>query len=236
MRQTLLRLALLAIALLLIFGVYRLLTIDALDAGEFFDADAMPLILIDPAAAGDASEELASVARAGGSGVPAIYLPVVLNASGELVEANKDAAQAGSLVSLLADLPDVRFVVDLREPTLQSLAALLHTVDSQQARGRVLAIVDDQQLVDTLRSKAPDLATAMTSAEASSFLLTSRLRLTPFYRPSAPALLLPADQFSRHLARAAHSRGIAVIVLAANDRAAIGEMFDQGAAGVFVAP
>ncbi|MEZ4769075.1 MAG: hypothetical protein R2844_11715 [Caldilineales bacterium] len=48
MRQGIVRFILLVIVLLLIFGVYRLLTIEPIDAGAFFDPDAGPLVLVEP--------------------------------------------------------------------------------------------------------------------------------------------------------------------------------------------
>lgn len=231
MRQGLVRLILLVIVLLVIFGVYRLLTVEPIDAGVFFDPASTPLVFLNlGAATGDAAATLAEVDRVQWSGAAGFFAPVSLDADGHLTVASPD--QPVSLPALLEAYPDVRFVVQLTEPSLQSLAALLQAVDSQDARGRVLAVVDDQQLVDTLRGQAPDLATAMTTAETDSFLLTSRLRLTPFYRPVAPALLLPADQFSPRIADAAHSSGVAVLVISSADGGEVQPLIDQGADSV----
>ena len=231
MRQGLVRLILLVIVLLVIFGVYRLLTVEPIDGGVFFDPASKPLVFLDPGATPDAAAEaLAAFHELPGSGVAGFYAPVSLAADGQLTVVSR--GDTASLAALLEAFPDVRFVVQLTEPNLQSLAALLQAVDSQDARGRVLAVVDDQQLVDTLRAQAPDLATAMTDAEADSFLLTSRLRLTPFYRPVAPALLLPAEQFSRRIADAAHSSGVSVFVVSSGDSAAQRRLIDQGADGI----
>lgn len=237
MRQGLVRLTLLFIVLLLIFGVYRLLTIEPIAAGAFFDPAAGPLVLLDPAMFGENGQEaLAALGQTPRAGAVGVFASVILDQAGQLVAADPDAADASAvnLTALLAEHPDNRFIVELREPDLQSLAALLHAVDSQGARARVLAVVDDQQLVDVLRGQAPDLATAMTTAETSSFLLTSRLRLTPFYRPGAPALLLPAAEFSQRLRNAAHSRGIALFVESPNDRSVVKDLIDQGVDGVVV--
>ena len=235
MRQGLVRLILLVIVLLVIFGVYRLLTVEPIDGGVFFDPASKPLVFLDPGATPDAAAEaLAAFHDSPGSGVAGFAAPVSLAADGQLavVSQGDTASQPADLAALLEAFPDVRFVVQLTEPNLQSLAALLQAVDSQDARGRVLAVVDDQQLVDTLRAQAPDLATAMTDTEADSFLLTSRLRLTPFYRPVAPALLLPAEQFSRRIADAAHSSGVSVFVVSSGDSAAQRRLIDQGADGI----
>ena len=237
MRQGLVRLTLLVLVLLLIFGVYRLLTIEPIDAGTFFDAAGAPLVLLDPGMFGENGQEtLAALDQTQGTDEVGLFVPVNLDEAGQLLVADPGAANASAvtLTALLAEHPDARFVVELRKPDLQSLAALLHAVDSQGARDRVLAVVDDQQLVDVLRGQAPDLATAMTTAEVSSFLLTSRLRLTPFYRPGAPALLLPAAQFSGRLRDAAHSRGIALFVQSPNDRSVVKDLIDQGVDGVVV--
>ena len=231
MRQGLVRLILLVIVLLVIFGVYRLLTVEPIDGGVFFDPASKPLVFLDPGATPDAAAEaLAAFHDSPGSGVAGFAAPVSLAADGQLAVVSQ--GDTASLAALLEEFPDVRFVVQLTEPNLQSLAALLQAVDSQDARGRVLAVVDDQQLVDTLRAQAPDLATAMTDTEADSFLLTSRLRLTPFYRPVAPALLLPAEQFSRRIADAAHSSGVSVFVVSSGDSAAQLRLIDQGADGI----
>ena len=231
MRQGLVRLILLVIVLLVIFGVYRLLTVEPIEAGVFFDPASKPLVFLNPGATtDDAASTLAAFHELPGSGVAGFAAPVSLAADGQLAVVSQ--GDTASLAALLEEFPDVRFVVQLTEPNLQSLAALLQAVDSQDARGRVLAVVDDQQLVDTLRAQAPDLATAMTDTEADSFLLTSRLRLTPFYRPVAPALLLPAEQFSRRIADAAHSSGVSVFVVSSGDSAAQRRLIDQGADGI----
>ncbi|MCB0246761.1 MAG: hypothetical protein KDI07_21445 [Anaerolineae bacterium] len=235
MRQGLVRLILLVIVLLVIFGVYRLLTVEPIEAGVFFDPASKPLVFLNPGATtDDAAATLAAFAGTQRTGAAGFFAPVSLNSDGQLtfVSDGEGASQAVNLPALLEAFPDVRFVVELTEPSLQSLAALLQAVDSQNARDRVLAVVDDQQLVDTLRGQAPDLATAMTAAETDSFLLTSRLRLTPFYRPVAPALLLPADQFSQPIATAAHSSGVSVFVVSPGDSAAVQRLIDQGADGV----
>lgn len=235
MRQGLVRLILLVIVLLVIFGVYRLLTVEPIDAGVFFDPAGEPLVFLDPGPSTDDAAETLAVFN-GVQGVGGFYALVSLAADGQLTVASEgdNAGQVVSLSALLTAFPDVRFVVQLTEPNLQSLAALLHAVDSQDARDQVLAVVDDQHLVDTLRGQAPGLATAMTAAETEAFLMTSRLRLTPFYRPVAPALLLPAGEFSQRIATAAHSRGIAVLVTSPDETSTVQRWIDQGADGVVV--
>ncbi|MEZ4769076.1 MAG: hypothetical protein R2844_11720 [Caldilineales bacterium] len=114
------------------------------------------------------------------------------------------------------------------------MAALLHTADSHDARGRLLALVDDQQLVETLRQQAPDLATAMTSGETATFLALRRVGLAPFYRPVAPGLLLPADQFTPRVARAAQSGGMATLVVVPPGSGDASSWLAQGADGVIV--
>ena len=103
------------------------------------------------------------------------------------------------------------------------------------SRTRLLAIVDEQQLANTLRSQAPDLATANTSAEAAAFLTTQRLRMTPFYRPAAPGLILDGDRLSRRLSGSAHSRGIRVLAVA-NDQSTetMRAWLDAGADGIIL--
>ncbi len=113
-----------------------------------------------------------------------------------------------SLQEILSLFPEELIVVKVEEPGFASLAALLQAADATGSRTRLLAIVDEQQLANTLRSQASDLATANTSAEAAAFLATQRLRMTPFYRPAAPGLILDGDQVSRRLSNSAHSRGI----------------------------
>lgn len=127
-----------------------------------------------------------------------------------------------TLDEVLQAFPNLRIIADLQEPTLPSVAALLQTTDLREARQRVLAVVDDQQLAGTLRQQAPDLATALTESEAAAFLTTVRLQLSPFYRPAAPALLLAADEVTDRLVRAAHSRGVSVAAITAEGQIADG--------------
>ena len=77
--------------------------------------------------------------------------------------------------------------------------------------------------------------TAMSSAETDSFLVTSRLRLTPFYRPAAPGLLLAPEEFSERIAAAAHSRGISLLVMAQDGADSVQRWIEQGADGVVLA-
>lgn len=278
MRQGLVRLILLVIVLLVIFGVYRLLTIDPIDGGPFFDPAARPLVLVEPAGSDDAAPfTLAAFEHVAAGDVSGFYLPVYLTLDGDLVAAPSDdlaqisngqgklseltldevqALDAGylydpggdgafplrgrgsqflSLGQLLAAFPDQRFAVELRQPGLQSLAALLQVADGQNARSRLLAVVDDQQLVDTLRQQAPDLATAMTSAETSSYLMLNRLGLAAFYRPVAPGLLLSAEQFRPRVARAAHSGGMSALVTLEPDADDAQAWIEQSADGVIIA-
>ena len=240
MRQGLVRLILLVIVLLLIFGVYRLLTIEPIDAGAFFNPEAGPLVLVEPEGGDAAPLTLAAFQAAAAGGATGFYTPVSLAQNGELVAAaaaeTSDGAsgQVVSLDQLLTEFPDARFAVELREPSLQSLAALLHSADTHNARGRLLALVDDQQLVETLRQQAPDLATALTSGETSTFLTVSRFGLAPFYRPVASGLILPAEQFSARTARSAQSGGMAVLVVAPQESDDPLSWIEQGADGVII--
>ena len=140
-----------------------------------------------------------------------------------------------SLQDVLAAYPDESIIVKVEEPGFASLAALLQAADATASRTRLLAIVDEQQLANTLRSQAPDLATANTSAEAAAFLATQRLRMTPFYRPAAPGLILDGDQVSRRLSNSAHSRGIRVLAVA-NDQSneTMRAWLDAGADGIIL--
>lgn len=255
MRQFTIRLVLFLSVLLVIFGIYRLVTIRPLPPVPFFaDAPDTPLIIADSAQASDAPPyTMAAFEAAQQAGAHGLYLPLWLTRDGQLIAAPSpdvsvfsaasgqiaamtvaelaaldagydfDPAGAGdfswrdrgqrllTLPEILETFPNLRIVADLQAPELASLAALLQAVDARDARPRVLAVVDDQQLVEALRQQAPDLATAYTSGETRAFMTTERLRLTPFYRPAAPAVILPGDAVDARLARAAHGRGVAVL-------------------------
>jgi glycerophosphoryl diester phosphodiesterase len=118
-----------------------------------------------------------------------------------------------SLQQILEAFPNQAMVVKVEEPGFASLAAVLQAADATGSRSRLLAIVDEQQLADTLRSQAPDLATANTRAEAAAFRTMQRLRMTPFYRPAAPGLVLDGGEVSPGLSRSAHSRGIRLLAV-----------------------
>jgi len=253
MRQTILRLFLFLVVILVIFGIYRLLTIKPLESVDFF-AGSDGLVIADTGAAeATPPYSLAALETAAQTGIDALYLPLQLTMDGELVvlvqanlaetsdgsglasDLSLEALQAldagytfdpagdgsfpwrgrglqiSSLRQVLAAFPDLRIVASLQNPTGRSLAALLNAVDAAEARPRVLTVVDDQRLADALRLQAPDLATAYTGQERQAFSTMARLRLTPFYRPAAPALLLDADAVEPHLLLAAHSRGISVV-------------------------
>lgn len=244
MRQFLLRLLLLLLVVLVIFGVYRLLTIRPLENVDFF-RDQLPLAAVDSVAA-YAPAAFDAARQAGANG---LYLPVDLTRDGVLVVTGSDVSQLAlaelasvdtfantmSLQETLAAYPDLRAVVALRQPSLQALAALLQAIDANDARSRVLAVVDDPLLAGTLRQQAPDLGTATTTAETNAFLTTQRFRLTPFYRPAAPAMLLPGNEIDKRLVDAARGRGIHLVALAAGESAAgLQRLANAGVDGVVV--
>ena len=245
MRQFLLRLLLLLLAVVVIFGVYRLLTIRPLDNVAFFQ-DQPLLLAVD---SGSAGQTLADFATAHAAGANALYLPVVLTRDGMLVVTDSAVAELtlaelrsvdafSSIVTLqeaLAAYPDLRAVVVVQQPSLQALAALLQAIDANNARPRVLAVVDHPLLADTLREQAPDLGTAATTAETNAFLTTKRFRLTPFYRPAAPAMVLVGSEINKRLVDAARSRGIHLLAFAGQSSAAtVQALINAGVDGVIV--
>lgn len=245
MRQFLLRLLLLFLVVLVIFGIYRLLTIRPLDNVAFF-RNQPSLAALDSRSLTAAPYSRAAFDAASGGGANGLYLPVALTRDGVLVVTSADVsaqtlaeltpAEVMTLQETLASYPALRAIVDLRQPSLQALAALLQAIDANDARARVLAVVDHPLLVDTLRQQAPDLATAATTAETKAFLTTKRLGLTLFYRPSAPAMLLAGDQINKRLVEAARTRGIHVIGrLDTADSAAVQLLIETGVDGIVVA-
>jgi glycerophosphoryl diester phosphodiesterase len=245
MRQFLLRLLLLLLVVLVIFGVYRLLTIRPLDNVAFFQ-DQPLLLAVDSSSTGQALADFATVYAAGAN---ALYLPVALTHDGVLVVTDAAVAEStlavlrsvdafSSIVTLqeaLAAHPDLRAVVVVQQPSLQALAALLQAIDANNARPRVLAVVDHPLLVNTLREQAPDLGTAATSAETNAFLTTKRFRLTPFYRPAAPAMVLEGSEINKRLVDAARSRGIHLLALAGQPGVAAAQtLIDAGVDGIIV--
>jgi glycerophosphoryl diester phosphodiesterase len=248
-RQFLLRLFLLLLIILVIFGVYRLLTIRPLDNIAFF-RDQVPLAAVDSGApAGAPPYSAAAFDAAKEAGANALYLPVTLSRDGVLVVTDADASRAtlaelrsanasSSAVTLqetLVAYPDLRALVVVRQPSLQALAALLHAVDASDARARVLAAVDHPLLAHTLREQAPDLGTATTTTETNAFLTTQRFGLTPFYRPAAPAMLLEGSQINKRLIDAARNRGIHLVALPdQQSSAAVQLLIDATVDGVVV--
>lgn len=249
MRQLFFRLILLLLVVLVIFGIYRLLTIRPLGNVAFF-RERPGLAAVDSASpAGARPYSLAALQAASQAGANGLYLPVYLTRDGVLVVTDSDVSElaraeldgvesfagAITLQEALSAFPELRAVVVLRQPTWQGVAALLQAIDAVDARARVLAVVDHPLLANTLREKAPDLGTAATSAEAAAFLTTQRFRLTPFYRPVAPALLLAGDEIDKRLVAAARGRGIHLIALAGQqDSAALQALVDAGVEGVVV--
>ncbi len=244
MRQFLLRLLLLLLVVLVIFGVYRLLTIRPLENVDFF-RDQPPLAALDSAA----SYAPAAFDAARQAGANGLYLPVDLTRDGVLVVTGSDVSELAlaelasvdtfantmTLQETLAAYPDLRAVVALRQPSLQALAALLQAIDANDARSRVLAAVDHPLLAGTLREQAPDLGTATTSAETNAFLTTQRFRLMPFYRPAAPAMLLPGSQIDKRLVDAARNRGIHLVALPDDQSAsALQRLAGAGVDGIVV--
>lgn len=261
MRQFLGRLALLAIIILVVFGMYRLLTIQPLDPAPFFlDVDETPLIVANVGQQRDAPPYTRAAFQAAlAAGADGLLLPLYRSRDGALVvSASPDVAsfsdgegmvleytleelqaldagyrfdpsgdgsyplrgqgqQVTTLDEALGAFPDLLLVAELGNPDLPGLASLLQAIDASDARDRVLVVLDDQQLIDTLRQQAPGLATAYTSGETNAFLTTYRLRLTPFYRPAAEALLLDAAEVTPAMVRAAHGRGVGTLAVVGSD-------------------
>lgn len=249
MRQFLFRLVLLILVVLIIFGVYRLLTIRPLDNVGFFQD--LPLVAAVDSAnpAGAPPYSLAAFDAAREAGANSLYLPVELTRDGVLVvssaavdqltlaelESRRPSEAVVTLQDALAAFPDMRALVVVRQPSLQALAALLQAIDANDAQPRVLAVVDHPLLAGTLREQAPDLATASTSAETSAFLATRRFGLTPFYRPAAPAMLLEGSQINKRLVDTARGRGIHLLALPDQQSAAAAQaLIDAGVDGVIV--
>ena len=247
MKQSIVRVVLLAVVLVVVFGVYRLLTVAPVDQTPFVQGTQL-LVLAGPAGSTGDGYTRADFNALHDTGVAGFHVPVVLTRDGELVIAPPQIAASVASLSLAeatgqgmvgleelyAVFPDYRLAVELQQPTLQSVAALLNSVDAIGARDRTLVIIDDQQLADVLRSQAPDLATAATSAETAAFLTTANLHLTPFYRPTANVVLAPAEHFTAHQAAAAHSRGMALLVIASAGEADPSRWLQQGADGVIL--
>lgn len=241
MRQFLFRLILVLLVVLVIFGIYRLLTIRPLDNVAFF-RDRPGLAAVDSVSpAGARPYTLAAFQAARQAGVNGLYLPVYLTRDGVLVVADSAVSQQTlaeleggvALQEVLTAFPELRAIVALRQPTLQGVAALLQAIDGADARTRVLAAVDHPLLANTLREQAPDLGTAATSAEAAAFLAMERFGLAPFYRPAAPALLLPGDEIDKALVGAARGRGIHLVALAGQQGSAeLQALIDAGVDGL----
>jgi glycerophosphoryl diester phosphodiesterase len=257
MRQFIVRLFVFLVVILVIFGLYRLITVQPLKPSPFFAPAAQtPLVIADTGRLSQAPPyTLAAFEAAQQAGATGFYLPVHLTRDGELVVVGStdlsqltgrgepvsqltlaevqgldagyrfDPAGDGSfpwrgkgqgvvaLQDVLAAFPDELIAVKIEEPSFASVAALLQAADATGSRARLLAIVDEQQLANTLRSQAPDLATAATSTEAGAFLAMQRLRMTPFYRPAAPGLILDRAAVSNSLVAAAGSRGMHVLAV-----------------------
>ena len=249
MRQFLLRLVLLLLVVLVIFGVYRLLTIRPLDNVAFF-RDLPILAAVDSTnPAGARPYSLAAFDAARQAGANGLYLPVALTRDGVLVVTGSAVGELAlaelrsvgafdgmvTLQEALAAHPDLRAVVVVRQPSLLALAALLQAIDANDARSRVLAVVDHPLLADTLREQAPDLGTAATTAETNAFLATKRFRLTPFYRPAAPAMLLEGSRINKRVVDAALNRGIHLLALPdSQSAAAVQALIDAGVDGVIL--
>lgn len=160
-------------------------------------------------------------------------LRLSLAADGQLTVTSQGetASQPTSLPALLEAYPDVRFVVQLTEPSLQSLAALLQAVDSQVARGRVLAVVDDQQLVDTLRGQAPVLVTAMTAAETDFVPADQSAAVDAILPAGCPGAAAAGPPVQSTNCRC-HSSGVAVLVISSAADGDVQRLIDQGADSV----
>lgn len=255
MRQTILRLLLLTVIVLIIFGFYRLLTIEPLGATSFRvpEGEAMAVYVDASQAAQAAPYSLEALQAASQAGSDGLFLPLRMTQDGELLVWPLDGANAGqqpdpvpsdltlaelrsqrgavlTLREVLAAFPEQRVIAQLATPSDRAVATLLNAVDAEGARNRVAVVIDDQQLADALRQLAPDIITAYTTPELKAFLTTYRLRLVPFYRPAAPVLLLPGDLASQAVVRQAHNRGVAVIIFEAPSTA--GSQSEMAALGV----
>ncbi|MEA3334485.1 MAG: hypothetical protein U9R25_01145 [Chloroflexota bacterium] len=240
MKQFVLRLILFLVILLVVFGVYRLLTVDALEPRAFFeDASDKPLVIVDTGHGSfGVPYSLAAMEAARDSGAGGLYLPVYLTRDGELavLPSSQDAQgsdfrsgastltlddvrtlgaeqglEVASLNEVLRAFPEMRFFVDMPEPSFGALSALLIASDASSALDRLVVRVDNQQLADALRHQVPSLTTTYTSGEYDAFSPVFALGLTPFYRPAAPAIVAPLPEVSPRLIRVGDNGGFYIV-------------------------
>jgi glycerophosphoryl diester phosphodiesterase len=141
------------------------------------------------------------------------------------------------LDELLAELPEMRFNVDLKEPDPRLVERFAETVRSYGAEHRVLGASFSHRALTMLRQHLPELATSFSKREAASFLLRHKLRL-PAGRHAGLILQVPV-RFSGitvvtpGFVRRAHAAGLFVQVWTVNEEAEMELLLDMGVDGLF---
>jgi glycerophosphoryl diester phosphodiesterase len=140
------------------------------------------------------------------------------------------------LAEVLAEFPEVRVLIEVKQKSPSLVAAMLSVIDSAGARRRVLIASELQEPIDELRRLAPGVPTNFPYGEVAEFLQAMAARRTDF-RPRASALQIPPEYQGWRLVTPdsvafAHRLGVEVHVWTVNDEPTIDELLNLGVDGI----
>ncbi len=142
-----------------------------------------------------------------------------------------------TLREVLSAFPDARVNIEIKQvdpPIEKALADLILEMGAQE---RVMVVAADGDVIERFRHLAPGVATAAARGEVTWFYWMQRLRLDAFYRPTASALQVPERSgdvvlVTPRFVKAAHARGMKVIVWTVNTPDRMRRLLQMGVDGI----
>jgi glycerophosphoryl diester phosphodiesterase len=99
--------------------------------------------------------------------------------------------QVPALQEVFSELPDARFVIEIKPPSIEVAISLCRTIRDYGMEENVLVSSFHREAVDEFRESCPSVATGATPGEAFSFFQLNRFRLDFMQTPVAEALQVP---------------------------------------------
>jgi glycerophosphoryl diester phosphodiesterase len=142
------------------------------------------------------------------------------------------------LDDLLAAFPEARVFLELKHNNLEAAEALCTLIRQHKAQESVLVGSFFDMPLRAFRRDCPDVATALAPAEARSFLTMQKLRISRFAPLDGVALVGPevSDEgetvVSADTVKAAHARGLRVLIYTIDDPAQMKRFYEMGVDGI----
>jgi glycerophosphoryl diester phosphodiesterase len=138
-----------------------------------------------------------------------------------------------TLNALLAAFPEVPINVEVKQRSPSIVDRVLEILDAHDARDRTLLAAEHHDVMETIRTAAPDVVTSFSALEVADFVGRLREDRWEDYRPPGVALQVPPSFgevtiVSAESVAAAHRLGLEVHVWTINDAAEMARLLALG--------